>query len=201
MTIKMICPAETEENARKAREKLGDLIKECRAEGRSEARWMLAEMATRFFVCFGVGYCVFCGARLLSLTLKQALAAIICSALVGIILSFKLPFLSRSNSIMKHSELLERIRVLNAVIISMKTLSSITFEAPDLIMSETGEEAEILENEKGDIAVKTKSHRYFFPMASRYTAILSTNPFGATLSFQPADFIIREALETAMNKA
>ena len=201
MTIKMICPAETEENARKAREKLGVLIKECRAEGRIEARWMLAEMVTRFFVCFGVGYCVFCGAGLLNLSLMQALAAIVCSVLVGIILSLKLPFLSSSDSIMKHSRLAERIRILNAVIISMKTLSSITFEAPELILSETGEEAEILENENGDIAVKTKSHRYFFPMASRYTAILSTNPLVATLSFQPADCLIRDSLETVLDNA
>ncbi len=192
MNLKMICPTETVENAKKAREKLVYLMTECQKHGKIEARWMMAEMTTRFFVCFGLGFCTYCGFSLYGT--NPIISIIMAAALViaGVILSFRLPFLCSTGSIMKHTRLMNTFRIINAIIVSLNTISSIMSETPSLVSSESGEKAKILENDNGDIAIEANDHRYVFPMASKYTVFSDEDTGMATINFQAADSIIEE---------
>ena len=148
MNLKMICPVETVENAKKSRDKLVYLMTECQKSGKKESRWMMAEMTTRFFVCFGAGFCSYCA---LSLFGSNTIIPIIAAAgvvIAGVLISFRLPFLCSTKSIMKHARLMNTFRTINAIIVSLNTISSIMSETPALISSDTGEEARILESEK-----------------------------------------------------
>jgi len=200
MKLKMICPTETVENAKKAREKLVYLMTECQKHGKIEARWMMAEMTTRFFVCFGLGFCAYCGFSLYGAS--PVISIIMAAAIViaGVILSFRLPFLCSTGSIMKHARLMDTFRTVNAIIVSLNTISTILSENPALISSENGESAQILENENGDIAIETSNHRYVFPMASRYTDFSDEYMGMATMSFQAADSLIKEVTLISLSK-
>ena len=192
MNVRMICPKETIENAKKAREKLLYLLSECRKYGRKESRWMIAEITVRFFVSFGAGYCTFCAFILSGSNIATALLFAVFAVIAGAIISLRLPLLSDTQNIMLNSWLLGQFRLLNAIIMTMDTLSSVMKESPSLIISEEGDRAEILKNEYGDIAVLTMDHRYVFPRGLEYTAF-QDNPAGlSTMDFHVIDILIEE---------
>lgn len=195
MNIKMICPHETSETAKYARSKLINLMIECQRIGKKEAPWLIAETVTRIFVTFGAAYCSYFGLLLLRHSNADAVLGTILIALLGICLTFQAPLMSDTRFIIQHARLMDVFCLINAIIQSLDTISSIQEESPELISSESGVEAKIMRETHGDIIIEMKSHRYEFPMASKYMTV-SNNSGMATINFNAIDRIIAEVMKT-----
>ena len=121
----MICPYETAENAKLAKNKVTRLIQECSPIGRKETKWIIAETITRAFVSFGAAYCVYCANILMG---RPNIEGILGAALVficGIFLSVRIPLMTDARYIVYYAKLLYVFRLISSINEALETISSI----------------------------------------------------------------------------
>ncbi len=198
MNIKIICPHETSENAKHARKILVNIMVECREIGKREAPWLIAETITKIFVTFGAAYCTYLGLLLLSHSSIYAILGTILISLLGICLTLQTPLMSDTRFIIQHARLMDVFRLINSIIQSLDTISFIQAESPEIFSSEFGTEAKIMREANGDIILEIKSHRYEFPMASKYMTIYDNSGM-ATIDFHAIDRIIEKVMNSPIN--
>ncbi len=198
MNIKMICPRKTSENAKYARNILINIMVECREIGKREAPWLIAETVTRIFVTFGAAYCTYLGLLQLRHSSIDAILGTILISLLGICLTLQTPIMSDTRFIIQHARLMDVFRLINAIIQSLDTISFIQADSPEILSSESGTEAKIMREANGDIILEIKSHRYEFPMASKYMTV-SDNSGMATIDFHAIDRIIEEVMNNPIH--
>ncbi len=101
--IKMICPYETAENAKLAKNKVTRLIHECSLIGRKETKWIIAETITRAFVSFGAAYCVYCANILIGRPNIEGVLAAVLVFICGIFLSVRIPLMTDARYIVYYA--------------------------------------------------------------------------------------------------
>ena len=187
----MICPYETAENAKLAKNKVSRLMRECSRVGRKETKWIIAETVTRAFVSFGAAYCTYCANLLIGNSGVEAILGAALVFLCGIFLSVRIPLMTDTSHIVYYVRLVYVMKLITSIAEALDTISSIQSENPALISSESGSEARLMKDSNGDMVIETESHRYVFPMASDYTKMSDVDGI-ATVDFKTADNIIDE---------